>query len=158
MDSMPPGDEDVVAALRGLAQEIRLEALRLLAADGREGLSAGDIAARLNVSPASLSFHFQHLVQAGLVTRRRRSRQIIYTPNLGRMRWLLARLHEQWLSPQEGEDEYRIQSPPVELAEEEMELVAGGGKSTFSSNFREYFDIPLIMEILDNSTRSLSRN
>ncbi len=154
----PAGDDEVILALRGLAQEVRLEVLALLAANGREGLPAGEIAVRLGVSPACLSFHFQQLVQARLVTRRRRSRQVIYAPNLRRMHWLLARLHEQWHSPPAGGQVYRMQSFPVELAEDELELVAGGGKPGCSGNGAEHFNISLILEILDNSTRRLLSN
>jgi ArsR family transcriptional regulator, arsenate/arsenite/antimonite-responsive transcriptional repressor len=160
MESVPGSEHtsDLVLALRGMAQEIRLEVLALLAADGHEGLPAGEIAVRLGVSPASLSFHFQHLMQAGLVTRRRRSRQIIYAPNFARMRSLLARLQEQWLSPQQGVQAHRIRSFPAELTEDELGMVAGGGMGICGNNPHEYFDIPLILEILDNSTRRLSPN
>ena len=158
MESVPgnqhTSDETVILALRGLAQGIRLEVLALLAANGHEGLSAGEIAAPLDVSPASLSFHFQHLAQAGpVIFRRRRSRQIIYAPIF--RYWLLARLREQWHSPQAGVQEEQHRRTAAELAEDELELVVGGAKVACSDN-REYFDIPLILEILDSSTRRLS--
>jgi ArsR family transcriptional regulator, arsenate/arsenite/antimonite-responsive transcriptional repressor len=76
--------DTVVLALGALAQNVRFEMVSLLAANGSEGLPAGVIATRLGVPPASLSFHFQQLVRAGLVTQRRQSRFVIYAAN-GRM-------------------------------------------------------------------------
>jgi arsenate reductase len=56
---------------------------------GPDGLSAGEIARRLGVQPATLSFHLQHLERAGLLTRHRRSRQIVYAPHVDGVRRLL---------------------------------------------------------------------
>jgi DNA-binding transcriptional ArsR family regulator len=92
--------ETAVAALGALAQDIRLELVSLLASRGTEGLPAGVIAARLGVAPASLSFHFQQLVRAGLLTQRRRSRYVIYAANIRRMNCLLAYLNGRWRCPQ----------------------------------------------------------
>lgn len=85
-----------VLALGALAQEVRLELVSLLAASGSDGLPAGVIAARLGIAPASLSFHFQQLVRAGLVTQRRRSRYVIYAANLRTMDCLLSYLDGRW--------------------------------------------------------------
>jgi ArsR family transcriptional regulator len=85
-----------VLALGALAQEVRLELVSLLADSGSDGLPAGVIAARLGIAPASLSFHFQQLVRAGLVTQRRRSRYVIYAANLGMMDCLLTYLDGRW--------------------------------------------------------------
>src|SRR5437667_12279863 len=86
--------ERAIAALGALAQETRLELFRLLVARGPEGLPAGVIAERLGVMPASLSFHLQQLVHAGLITQRRFSRQIIYSAEYGTMNELMAYLTE----------------------------------------------------------------
>jgi len=94
--------DTAVLALGALAQELRFELVSLLATSGAEGLPAGVIAARLGVAPASLSFHFQQLVRAGLVTQRRRSRYVIYTANTRRMRCLLTYLDGRWHSRQLG--------------------------------------------------------
>jgi ArsR family transcriptional regulator, arsenate/arsenite/antimonite-responsive transcriptional repressor len=85
-----------VLALGALAQEVRLEMVSLLAASGSDGLPAGVIAARLGIAPASLSFHFQQLVRAGLLTQRRRSRYVIYAANLRMMDCLLSYLDGRW--------------------------------------------------------------
>jgi len=83
-----------IAALGALAQGTRLDLFRLLVTCGPEGLAAGVIANRLGVLPASLSFHLQQLVHAGLITQRRLSRQIIYSAEYGTMNELLAYLTE----------------------------------------------------------------
>lgn len=73
---------DAVAALGALAHEHRLKVHRLLVERGPEGLSAGAIAAALEVSPSSLTFHTQALVRAGLVRQTRQGRQIIYAADM----------------------------------------------------------------------------
>jgi DNA-binding transcriptional ArsR family regulator len=83
-----------IAALGALAQESRLALFRLLVAAGPPGLPAGVIAERLGVQPSSLSFHLAQLVHAGLITQRRRSRQLIYSAEYGAMNALLAYLTE----------------------------------------------------------------
>ena len=86
--------KDAIMALGALAQETRLDLFRLLVTVGPEGLPAGVIAERLSVLPASLSFHLQQLVRAGLITQRRLSRQIIYSAEYSAMNDLLAYLTE----------------------------------------------------------------
>jgi ArsR family transcriptional regulator, arsenate/arsenite/antimonite-responsive transcriptional repressor len=83
-----------IAALGALAQETRLDLFRLLVTQGPAGLPAGVIADRLGVLPASLTFHLQQLVHAGLITQRRLGRQIIYSAEYGAMNALLAYLTE----------------------------------------------------------------
>ena len=83
-----------IAALGALAQGTRLELFRLLVATGPEGLPAGVIAERLGVPPSSLTFHLNQLHHAGLITQRRRSRQLIYSAEYGAMNALLAYLTE----------------------------------------------------------------
>src|SRR5215472_7157972 len=83
-----------IAALGALAQETRLDLFRLLVTEGPAGLPAGVIADRLGVLPASLTFHLQQLVHAGLITQRRLGRQLIYSAEYGTMNRLLAYLTE----------------------------------------------------------------
>lgn len=83
-----------LAALAALAQETRLEVFRLLVMIGPEGLPAGVIAERLGVLPSSLTFHLNLLHRAGLISQRRRSRQLIYAAEYGAMTELLAYLTE----------------------------------------------------------------
>src|SRR5882672_10786458 len=86
--------KSALAALGALAQETRLDVYRLLVTQGPAGLPAGVIAERLGVLPASLTFHLQQLVHAGLITQRRLSRQLIYSADYGGMSELLAYLTE----------------------------------------------------------------
>jgi ArsR family transcriptional regulator, arsenate/arsenite/antimonite-responsive transcriptional repressor len=81
-------------ALSALAHETRLAVFRLLVREGPGGLPAGEVAARLQVTPATLSFHLGQLERAGLLSSNRRSRQIIYRVDLGGTRRLLAFLTE----------------------------------------------------------------
>src|SRR3974390_2131468 len=83
-----------ITALGALAQETRLDVFRLLVTQGPAGLPAGVIAERLGVLPASLTFHLQQLVHAGLITQRRLGRQLIYSAEYGAMNALLAYLTE----------------------------------------------------------------
>jgi DNA-binding transcriptional ArsR family regulator len=83
-----------ISALGALAQETRLDVFRLLVTEGPAGLPAGAIAVRLGVLPASLTFHLQQLVHAGLIMQRRLGRQQIYSAEYGAMNELLAYLTE----------------------------------------------------------------
>lgn len=84
-----------VEALGALAQETRLTVFRLLVRAGPEGLAAGDVAERLGVAPATLSFHLKELEHAGLLRARRDGRQIFYATDYQGMRSLLAFLTEE---------------------------------------------------------------
>src|SRR5689334_5249167 len=81
-----------VTALAALAQDHRLDVFRLLVNAGPDGLSAGTVAERLNIAPNTLTFHFDRLRHAGLVTARRAGRSMIYAARYDSMRALLAYL------------------------------------------------------------------
>jgi ArsR family transcriptional regulator, arsenate/arsenite/antimonite-responsive transcriptional repressor len=85
---------DAVVALAALAQETRLNVYRLLVQQGESGLAAGEIAARLDVSPATLSFHLKELSHAGLVRSRQEGRFVYYAADFAAMTRLLAYLTE----------------------------------------------------------------
>ena len=85
---------DVLAALSALAQENRLDAYRLLVQAGPEGVSAGEVATSLGLSPNTLTFHFDRLRMAGLVTVRREGRSMIYAALFEKMNTLLSFLTE----------------------------------------------------------------
>jgi DNA-binding transcriptional ArsR family regulator len=85
---------DVIRALGALAQETRLAIFRLLVRQGPEGLSAGEIGERLSVPATTLSFHFQQLMNAGLLEQRRESRSLIYSANFDHMNELIDYLTE----------------------------------------------------------------
>ena len=85
---------DILAALAALAQENRLDAYRLLVQAGPEGIPAGEVAAALGLPPNTLTFHFDRLHEAGLVTVRREGRSMIYAAQFGRMNGLIDYLTE----------------------------------------------------------------
>src|SRR5438270_11450579 len=85
---------DAVAALAALAQDNRLDVFRLLVKAGPRGLAAGDVARQLKLPPNTLSFHFDRLRQAGLVTVRRESRSMIYAAQFETMNGLIGFLTE----------------------------------------------------------------
>jgi ArsR family transcriptional regulator, arsenate/arsenite/antimonite-responsive transcriptional repressor len=82
------------SALAALAHESRLDVFRLLVQAGTPGLPAGQIAEKLSLPAATLSFHLNHLKRAGLVTFRRESRSLIYAAEYAAMNDLLAYLTE----------------------------------------------------------------
>lgn len=90
--------ETAVLRLAALAQKSRLAIFRLLVRTGPEGLCAGDIAARLKVSPATLSFHLKELSVAGLVASRQDGRFVYYAPDFKAMNQLLDYLTENCCS------------------------------------------------------------
>jgi ArsR family transcriptional regulator len=85
---------DAVAALAALAQENRLDIFRLLVQAGPDGMAAGQIAQRLDLAPNTLTFHFDRLRVAGLVTVRRDGRSMIYAARFETMNGLVAFLTE----------------------------------------------------------------
>ena len=85
---------DAVAALAALAQDNRLAVFRLLVQAGPDGLAAGAVAERLALAPNTLSFHFDRLRQAGLVTVKREGRSLIYAARFETMNALLSYLTE----------------------------------------------------------------
>ncbi len=95
-----------VGALSALAQDTRLAVFRLLVRESDEGgvdglgvtgnsdgngqgLSAGVIAERLKVPPATLSFHLTKLEHAGLIESQRLGLNIFYKPDHAGIRALL---------------------------------------------------------------------
>jgi DNA-binding transcriptional ArsR family regulator len=85
---------DAVAALAALAQDSRLDVFRLLVQAGPEGLPAGQVAAKLKLAPNTLTFHFDRLRDAGLVTVRRDGRSMIYATRFETMNALVQFLTE----------------------------------------------------------------
>ena len=85
---------DAVTALAALAQDNRLDVFRLLVQAGPEGLPAGAVAEARDLAPNTLTFHFDRLRTAGLVTSRRDGRSIIYAAAFDKMNALLGFLTE----------------------------------------------------------------
>ena len=85
---------NAVAALAALAQDNRLDIFRLLVQAGPDGMAAGRVAEKLGLAPNTLTFHFDRLRGAGLVTVRRDGRSMIYAARFETMNNLLAFLTE----------------------------------------------------------------
>jgi DNA-binding transcriptional ArsR family regulator len=84
----------VVKALAALAQPTRLAIYRLLVTSGPEGMAAGQIAEKLKVSPANISFHFKTLSHAGLIESRQDGRFVYYAANFVVMNGMVEYLTE----------------------------------------------------------------
>jgi len=86
--------ELAVEALAALAQESRLSIFRVLVQTGKEGVAAGALAEKLDIPPATLSFHLKTLAHAGLIKSRTEGRFVIYSANFAGMNDLIAYLTE----------------------------------------------------------------
>ena len=82
-------DADAVRLLIALAQPHRLAAFRALVVAGTGGLTPGVLAERLQLPPATLSFHLKELSHAGLVAATREGRHLVYRADFARMNGLL---------------------------------------------------------------------
>jgi ArsR family transcriptional regulator len=82
-------NRSAVEALAALAQESRLTIFRLLVEQGPDGLAAGEIAERLKLPGATLSFHLKELARARLVSARQAGRFIYYNANYPAMNRLI---------------------------------------------------------------------
>ncbi len=83
-----------VASLSALAQSTRLAIFRLLVEAGPEGVCVGDIGAKLDLAPATLSFHLKELSTAGLIAPRQDGRFVYYAPDFDAMNALVGYLTE----------------------------------------------------------------
>jgi DNA-binding transcriptional ArsR family regulator len=83
-----------VSSLSALAQGSRLSIFRLLVQAGAGGLAAGSIGEKLDLPPATLSFHLAGLTRAGLAKSRQEGRYVIYTADFDAMNALVGYLTE----------------------------------------------------------------
>ena len=81
-------------SLAALAQESRLSIFRLLVQAGPAGMAAGAIGEKLELPPATLSFHLAGLTRAGLAQSRQEGRFVIYSASFENMNGLVAFLTE----------------------------------------------------------------
>lgn len=77
--------DKALTALSALANDARLDLVRLLMPQGAEGLSAGEIGRALGLSASRLSFHLSALEQAGLIRSRKQARNVFYSVDAGGM-------------------------------------------------------------------------
>ena len=87
-------EEQTIKSLAALAHEVRLRVFRALVVAGVKGLTPSILAEQLAVASTALSFHLKELVNAGLVTQERVSRNLYYRADFKQMDGLLAYLTE----------------------------------------------------------------
>ncbi|HEX6832487.1 MAG TPA: metalloregulator ArsR/SmtB family transcription factor [Rudaea sp.] len=85
---------EAIRALAALAQETRLAVFRHLIEAGPDGEFAGQIAEKLKLPAATLSFHLKELTNAGLIVSEQSGRFIRYAANYLGMDALIAYLTE----------------------------------------------------------------
>lgn len=91
-------EPQALIAFGALSQETRLRILRMLVIAGPEGVAAGSIADRVEVSASNVSFHLKELERAGLVKVRRDSRSMVYSAAIDEISGLIRFLMEDCCS------------------------------------------------------------
>lgn len=74
-------ERQALMSFAALSQETRFHIVRMLVVAGPDGMAAGAIAEKAEVSPSNVSFHLKELERSGLINQQRESRSIIYTAN-----------------------------------------------------------------------------
>lgn len=87
-------EDQIIKSLAALAHQVRLRVFRALVVAGAEGLTPSVLAEQLGVAATALSFHLKELVNAGLVSQERMSRNLIYRADFAQMDGVLGYLTE----------------------------------------------------------------
>lgn len=74
-------ERQALMSFAALSQETRLHIVRMLVVAGQDGMAAGAVAEKAEVSASNVSFHLKELERAGLINQKREARSIIYTAN-----------------------------------------------------------------------------
>jgi len=74
-------ERQALMSFAALSQETRLHIVRMLVVAGPDGMAAGAVAEKAEVSPSNVSFHLKELERAGLINQKREARSMIYTAN-----------------------------------------------------------------------------
>jgi DNA-binding transcriptional ArsR family regulator len=85
---------DALSSFAALAQETRLDVLKLLIKAGEQGLSAGEIGERLSIKQNTMSANLAVLARTNLVSNKREGRSIRYYANFVGIRELIGFLME----------------------------------------------------------------
>jgi DNA-binding transcriptional ArsR family regulator len=88
MPSPDPSLEQHALRLKALGHVSRLAILRVLVQGAAQGTSVGDIQARLEIPPSTLSHHLSELTQAGLLKSTRIGTTILYAARYETLRTL----------------------------------------------------------------------
>ncbi|MEI9416796.1 ArsR/SmtB family transcription factor [Mesorhizobium sp. Cs1321R2N1] len=91
-------ERQALSAFAALSQETRLRILRHLVIAGPDGIAAGAIAEKVEVSASNVSFHLKELERAGLVGVRRDSRSMVYSAEYEALSGLIRFLMEDCCS------------------------------------------------------------
>src|SRR5688572_993416 len=91
-------ERQALLSFAALAQETRLQVVRLLVRAGAEGLPAGSVAEAVKASASNISFHLKELERAGLIASRREARSIIYSADYAALGALIRFLMEDCCS------------------------------------------------------------
>ncbi len=82
--------QEAIVMFDALSQETRLRAFRLLVQAGLDGLAAGVLSDQLGTPHNTMSFHLNHLSNAGIISSRKEGRSVIYSANFDVTRDLIA--------------------------------------------------------------------
>ncbi|MCH9675758.1 MAG: metalloregulator ArsR/SmtB family transcription factor [Gammaproteobacteria bacterium] len=69
--------EEAAQGFAAVGSEPRLEVLLTLVRAGPEGLSVGDIQARVGIAPSTLAHHLRFLAAAGLIDQEKHGRSVV---------------------------------------------------------------------------------
>lgn len=73
--------QEALIMFDALSQETRLRVFRLLVQAGPGGLAAGVLSDELGTPHNTMSFHLNHLSNAGIISSRKQGRSVIYSAN-----------------------------------------------------------------------------
>lgn len=82
--------QEAIIMFDALSQETRLRAFRLLVKAGPAGLAAGVLSESLGTPHNTMSFHLNHLSNAGIISSRKEGRSVIYSANFDATNNLIA--------------------------------------------------------------------
>lgn len=85
--------QEAVMIFTALAQESRLQIYKILVENSLEGICPCEIAEILKMPRNTLSFHLSLLTQAGLVSKTKKDKMLIYRPNCEKIKETMAFLH-----------------------------------------------------------------
>jgi DNA-binding transcriptional ArsR family regulator len=94
METMAAKLEQHADQFNALGHSVRLAILRYVVQGGPEGTPAGEIQAKLDIAPSTLSHHLEKLASAGLLRARREGTFIYYAPEIDALKALTDYLWE----------------------------------------------------------------
>lgn len=87
--------EQMAAQLEALGSPTRLAIFRTLVKAGKDGANVGAVQAAVNIPASTLTHHIQKLINAGLVSQQRRSRELICRAEYAAMDGIINYLQEE---------------------------------------------------------------